>query len=401
MRHLSVREFEVSLGVPLSPDERDALLRLGMIVTLRPSIGSVYSFDIEAAGFVGAVEFPTLSLEIRPKVPLESVLFMVSYAIDPSTWRNWQFGFDPETSLVEAVALGFAGQLRRATARGILQGYRAVEESLATVRGRIRIEDQLRNWFGRLPPVEVRYDEFTDDILENRLLKAALRRLSRMHLRSVETRIALRHLEALFVGVEDVYVDPRAVPAVVYTRLNSHYRSAVELARLILRSSGWELRQGAARASSFFVDMAGVFEEFLFVALREHLGDELGELRRGDGTLRLDAAGSVRLRPDFSWWKGSECQFVADAKYKVASDSGLIHPDLYQLLAYAIASGLPGGLLVYAHGPTAGQVHEVVHVAKSLEVMALDLAKEPARILEQVGTLAARVSQRIHGAGVS
>ena len=59
----------------------------------------------------------------------------------------------------------------------LLHGYREEEDALQTVRGRIRLDDQMRRRPGFLLPVEVRYDEFTDDILENRLVKAAVVRL--------------------------------------------------------------------------------------------------------------------------------------------------------------------------------------------------------------------------------
>jgi 5-methylcytosine-specific restriction enzyme subunit McrC len=47
------------------------------------------------------------------------------------------------------------------------------------VRGSIRFDERVRKRFGIPLPVEVRFDEFTEDILENRLLKAALRLLRR------------------------------------------------------------------------------------------------------------------------------------------------------------------------------------------------------------------------------
>ena len=60
------------------------------------------------------------------------------------------------------------------------------------VRGRIRFDDQVRRRFGILLPVEVRFDDFTEDILENRLLKAALAVLGTLRLRSESSRQSLR-----------------------------------------------------------------------------------------------------------------------------------------------------------------------------------------------------------------
>ncbi len=51
----------------------------------------------------------------------------------------------------------------------------------------------------------------------------------------------------------------------------------------------------------------------------------------------LDESSKIRLRPDISWWQGTDCVFVGDAKYKKINVAGIKHADLYQLLAYTIA----------------------------------------------------------------
>ena len=58
----------------------------------------------------------------------------------------------------------------------------------------------------------------------------------------------------------------------------------------------------------------------------------------------------MRLAPDLTWWDGPTCTFVGDAKYKNVSGERVPNADLYQLLAYATALDLPGGLLAYARG---------------------------------------------------
>ena len=68
---------------------------------------------------------------------------------------------------------------------------------------------------------------------------------------------------------------PGAVPEIRYTRLDEHYRPAVELARLIIENSSLELFEGEVAGASFLIDMNRVFEQFLYVALGEALG--LGE----------------------------------------------------------------------------------------------------------------------------
>jgi 5-methylcytosine-specific restriction enzyme subunit McrC len=206
-------------------------------------------------------------------------------------------------------------------------------------------------------------------------------------------RRSLLVLDAALNAVSRVDYDPREVPSVSYTRLNQHYRPAVELARLILRSTSFELGHGAVRASSFLVDMNRVFEDFVVIALRDalRLTPAAFPQNAAGRSLHLDVAQRVELRPDISWWDGSICRFVGDVKYKRIAAPGILHPDLYQLLAYLTATDLPAGLLIYAAGEAEVATHRVVHAGKDLRVVTLDLDGPPEFVLSQVGKIAERV----------
>ncbi len=258
------------------------------------------------------------------------------------------------------------------------------------MRGRIRFDDQIRRRFAVPLPVEVRYDEFTADILANRLVKAAAHRLARLRLRSREARSGVAWVAESLSDVSLSVYPPRAVPKIRFDRLNEHYRGVVTLARLVLRHGAFETDRGKVRAAGFLMDMNHVFQEFVTVALREALGvseREFGERSMGS----LDTAGRVSLRPDLTWRDGSRCTFVGDVKYK-RIEAGVPNADLYQLLAYATALDLPGGLLIYAQGEREPATHTVRHSGKRLEVAALDLSGDLQATLAQVGELAQRIT---------
>lgn len=390
---LTLTEYQTNRAVPLSIQERDDLRRVASSVAITPSVGQEGCYDLTPCSLVGAIHLDTLSIEIRPKLPISRVLFLLSYALDPRDWQQTLFDFGKEHSLLEAVILGFVMHVRRAFQRGILQGYRTEEAALMTVRGRLRFDDQIRERFGIFPPAEVRYDEFTPDIEENRLVKAAIARLRRMRIRSDAVRKSLRAFDSVLGTVRLVHYDPRQLPDIHYTRLNEHYRPAVGLAKFILRSMSFEHRHGEVRASAFLVDMNAVVENFVVVALREALRVSEGTFPQGAKNKRLflDHDESIPLKPDLSWWDGNRCTFVGDVKYKQLDASGIQHADLYQLLSYTIATDLPGGLLIYAAGEAEAATHRVVHIGKQLDVATIDLRGSPEEILGQVATVAHRI----------
>ena len=257
------------------------------------------------------------------------------------------FDFQEAKTLPDILALSLIAAARRAFGRGLLRGYLIEEDALHTVRGRIRFDEQIRRRYGIPLPVELRFDEFTEDILANRLVKAAAARLGRMTLRSPNARRGLGWIAAILENVSLLEFRRRRVPEVRFDRLNEHYRHVIGLARLILLHSEFESFRGDVRASGFLIDMNVLFQEFVTRALRESLGVSERTLRADKGLDRitLDETGKVSLQPDLSWWEDGLCKFVGDAKYKNITGKSVPNADLYQLLAYTTALDLPGGLL--------------------------------------------------------
>jgi hypothetical protein len=116
--------------------------------------------------------------------------------------------------------------------------------------------------------------------------------------------------------------------------------------------------------------------------------------------LFLDVGQRVRLRPDISLWHGDRCLFVADVKYKRIVPAEYQHADLYQLTAYAIATGLPSGVLIYAAGADGEQHHDIVELDRRLSVVPLDLTVGQAELRRQIDALASRLSSAARVASI-
>lgn len=354
---------------------------------ITPATGESQRYYLDPQSTVGAITVAGRSVVIRPKIGVGQLLSLACFAIGKVRLQDDDFDFPEETALPDAIALALCAAARRAFARGVLRGYLTRDDALQMVRGRIRFDDQIRRRFGVPLPVEVRYDEFTDDILENRLVKAAAHRLGRLPLRSVRARDGLRRVAAWLDEVSLCEYPPNAVPHVSFDRLNRRYDGVVTLSRLILRHGEYEAARGEVPASGFLMDMNQVFQEFLTVALGEALG--LPAAVFGERKIRrLDDDDRVLLKPDLVWTEGTRTAFVGDAKYKNIEGGAVPNADLYQLLAYATAEDLPGGLLVYAKGEADGREYTVRHAGKRLRVMALDLSGSLSTVLERVGEIA-------------
>ena len=370
-------------------------------IEVTPSPDQEGAYRLRPSSFVGAINIGELAVVVRPKIPIDRVMFLIAYAMNPKNWPGDSIKLARDDDVLEAIALAFAHRTRQAIQRGLLHGYRREEDALSTVRGRIRFDEQIGRRFGVPLPIEVAFDEFTEDIEENRLLKTAIHRLGHTFIRSDVARREVRRLRPAFTTVGLGSYQRGAAPKVRYTRLNEHYRPAVELARLIIENSSLELLHGEVAGAAFLIDMNKVFERFLYVALREALGLSEGQWKHEAG-LTLDEGRRISMKPDISWWlrnpkeRGALPIFVGDAKYKELDREGFEHADIYQMLAYCTAANLSSGLLVYAAGEGNPGVYKIEHADKTIEVASLNLEGTPEAILGEVGRLAERVDARIH-----
>jgi 5-methylcytosine-specific restriction enzyme subunit McrC len=110
------------------------------------------------------------------------------------------------------------------------------------------------------------------NILENQLLLAAIRLLWPLPIRDPAVRASLRRIGDSLQNVDLVRYTWPVIPAVHWTRLNQHYRAAVEFARLLLQHNSIDLDAGPHATPRLVLQMDRVFEQFVRGALREALG---------------------------------------------------------------------------------------------------------------------------------
>lgn len=391
MRRLTLAEFKTEPAVALSVSERDGLRRLHSGLRIEPTLGIEGRYDVTSDQHIGVISLSSLVVEIRPKVPMSSALFLISYACEAVSWFDQQPEFAPDVDLAEIIAIMLARMVEQATRRGLLNGYQSEEESLPAPRGRILFDDQIRRRFGISPPVEVRHDVYTSDVLENRLLLAGLGAIGRLVLRSDVARRELFRAQRLLGAVHRVHFAPSAVPEILITRLNRHYQPAISMASLVLRSASLDIGAGGSRGAAFLIDMNTVFERFVRRALRTALGVGISAFPDRAPNVHLDEAGVVSLKPDLCLVEGQRIVWVGDAKYKRLPAGAYQNADLYQLLAYLVALDLRSGALIYAadKGVKTAE-HVVVQSGLRLQVEALDLSAPVESIRRQLGDIASR-----------
>jgi 5-methylcytosine-specific restriction enzyme subunit McrC len=386
------------LGEPaerqLSPDQGRKLAASG-VVTAVPSSYQPGIWMIGPAGKVGTARVADMVIWIQPKVEIKRLLFLLGYSAHGDAWREDTVPVAEAEDLVPAVAQALWRQVSRAVWQGLLPGYVVVDESSLVLRGRLLESAQLTRHHGLPLPLEIRHDEFTVDIPENQILRAACERMLTVPRIDDESSRMLRRILRNFTDVRSLHrSDP--VPMWQPTRLNARYHTALRLAELVLRATSVEHGSGTVAVNGFLLDMPVLFEDFVTVALREALEASFGGRVIAQARHHLDIAGRVLLKPDIVWQINGSAAAVVDAKYKAEKPRGYPNADLYQLLAYCTVLGLPTGHLVYAAGNEEPARHVVRQAGIEILCHALNLSQPPDALLAEMRDLARKIAATMH-----
>lgn len=238
---------------------------------------------IRAKSWVGVLCFEQFTVRIVPKLAGGNVglLDMLAYTSGLKALRRnrsrrtLQRG--ERDSFFDFIALLLADATERVVQQGLLYDYVMQESDLPVLRGRLRVNEQVRRRFGRIDRLECRYDDHLSDVVENQLLAAAL---AACYGRVTDTGVRMRihRLHTIFHKLCDlrtVTLDDLLVP-LRYHRLNAYYADAHALARLILQALSIDdlLSLGKVDSFAFLLDMNALFEAFV-----EQLTQAIGRCR--------------------------------------------------------------------------------------------------------------------------
>lgn len=342
---INLREYGRAV-LPLTDEQAAALNRVGGGQYLSVELGEHSGhWQVSAHNYVGSINVAGLQVLVRPKIPLRNLFLLLEVGLRERDWQDEAVRFETTGDLLPALVSFFARTTETTLARGLYHSYREQHDRLVALRGRVDIARQLAQP-GAVIPTACRFTEFTADLIENSYLKAAVSRSLRVAgVQAVDRRRLMQHLVTL-EDVGDVRHHHSDHDRVVFSRLNEHYRPALQLARLVLANLTLQDILGETQASSFMLDMNELFERFVTERLRRALRGRLDVKDQHQD--RLDKERYVTIKPDLLFSANGTPRFVADIKYKLTDDTAAgRNADYYQLLAYTTALDLPEGVLIY------------------------------------------------------
>lgn len=236
--------------------------------------------------------------------------------------------------------------------RDINRGYNHQLENQTFIKGKVDFVETVKKNSFKKHLHYVRYDQFSENILLNRVFKSVIQNLiSRTN--SKRNKIKLKQSLLWLEDVEEISLSNEIWENVKFTRYNFKYVPAFNMAKLFYYNSSPNLNVGDEYAFSFLVPVNQLFELYLYKVLREHLVEDF-DVKYQSPIKYLaysEDKNYLQLRPDITFVSRGQVKYIIDAKYKEVLYEGqelsASQADVYQMLAYSVRYTCDNIALIY------------------------------------------------------
>ena len=333
---------------------------------------SRHVWQVTPAGVAGVLITPRRRIVITPKLPLQNLLFLAGAdAIEPAG-QDVSSPCDGAT-LVDFLAGQLAARMRQRAVAGLHRSYRQASTQGPYLMGTLDLAAQLRQGGARKDQLVSRHDDFTAELPHNQVPRRLAGLLLAGNLTGPAVRAALEQALAGFAEIGDGPLPGDLLAGLGAPGVPVEYRPLVEVCRLLAWSLAPGQSAGPTAAPALLVSLERLFERHVTGGVEEAFAGRAGFAVAAQPEHLLPGPAGVAVRPDVVVARDGRPVLVIDAKWKRLPRQGLIHEDLYQVLAYCTIVGARRGVLVYpGRRRTWDQTFEPAGVR--VQVRALDVA---------------------------
>lgn len=297
---------------------------------------------------------------------IKNIFYMLSYAFQVLKQSNYEEVAAEKFAMVQDL---FAAILAKGTAQQLKQGlyreYVAQHETLSVMRGKLDMQETIRNKIQRKQKLACEFDELSENNLFNQILKTTMFYLVRDGKVESERKIVLNKVLVFFDCVTLLIPSEIQWSKLHYQRNNRNYEMLMNICYLVLDGMLQTTDNGDYRMMEFSDEhMARLYEKFILEYYKQH-HTYLSEVKAAQ--VKWDLVGEnddsmIRFLPVMQtdiMLRLDKKNFIIDAKYygktlqqqfgKYSLHSG----NVYQIFTYVKNqdknnTGNVAGLLLYA-----------------------------------------------------
>lgn len=293
--------------------------------------------------FVGMLRVADLTIEVLPKsdkhlgdksmwqeVLLQMLVISLDVEANITTKANIQV---KRHSVLETYLHLFLDEVDKLVHTGLIKKYRAVSENQTALKGRLSIQKQLVKNYVHAERFFVTHPVYDKNNIYNGILQQTLTQIEKLKV-SVNLTKRCSALLLNFPECDTIRIDEKLMRGLVYDRKTESYKTAHEIAKIILFNYHPDIRGGQSNILAIMFDMNKLWENYVFWSLKkgERYDLELKILAQGSKHFwQHPVTGSLRLRPDILVKRGSTT-IVIDTKWKYKRDTSI--QDVRQMYAY-------------------------------------------------------------------
>ena len=299
--------------------------------------------------YVGYIRLSTVSIEILPKISLndsaelerKALLNMLSKCgilkVNYSEISSLKLY---KQSLNEILAYLFSKKLQKELRKGVYGEYVYIEENINSLKGSLRVQEQIKNLASHSSKAFCRFEEFSRDNKLNKILSFFVKEVMK-NVKNRETLRLLRISEMILGDVDERNVTLNEVNNFSFNRLNKPFEDAFTLGKMIVLGESALGKLGGNKAYSILFKMNEIFEIYIGKLLKELLYEETVHMQHAKYKLLVKEEtnrGVFKLIPDIVIEKSGIESVIIDTKWKSVESKfnrhGVKREDLYQMYAY-------------------------------------------------------------------
>lgn len=357
MRHITIYECFDALQITKYPthksitqEEADELNTYIIKEKLKQNNISWSRDSITFINYVGFIKLSTVSIEILPKIDINSsdyegsrkslINMLNKSGIINFNYSNIGMLNIYNMNLNEILALIFAKILQRELVKGPYLEYINIEENAKALKGSIVVKDHIRNIANGISDVFCRFEEFSIDNRLNQIFNTCISNII-MNVRNSDTIKILNHLKVIFSDVSYIDISNRNVLEYKFTRLNSRFEPSFLLAKMILNSYSSIGNKGEDKSFAILFEMNDVYEKYITNLLMLNLDDCIIHSQHSNHKLLRNEKTNksiFALKPDIVVEIDDKEKIIIDTKWKNIGEGlnrhGVKREDFYQMYAY-------------------------------------------------------------------
>ncbi|MFC4024750.1 restriction endonuclease [Oceanobacillus longus] len=329
-------------------------------------------------------------MERNNNIPIRNIYYMLSYTYQTLNLSEYkQIGTESYENVKELYSEILSVGIPVLIRGGLSKDYISVEETSNVIKGKIDINSTIKKNALVTKKVAVIYDEFSENILLNQIIKATLVYLSRSNKISKKIRRLLYGMLPYFTEVSDVEIDLKLWKNVRYNRQNIRYQFIVDVCRYLYEQLLFDESSTSQMAKEAQDEqrLSSLYEKFIYAFFKREtkygvshpqiqwsVDDEFTDalpIMQTDLVLRKDKKTLIVDAKFYS--ENMVTRFEGGAAKQKSSN-------LYQIFTYINnwkkePDETVAGMLLYAKTTALNQPNHIYHIkGKQIFVVSLDLS---------------------------